>query len=161
MSNCVEWWGSKDKDGYGLFNFEGKLGRAHRLAWDQTNGPIPAGMCVLHKCDNPSCVNVDHLFLGTHKDNTRDMYEKGRSGMIGNTWNRGHTRNRGEKHGNAKLKEQNIQEICDLRKHGFTQQKIADWYGVDRGTIKDIVNGRCWKHLSIVQAQQVRAPQGR
>jgi len=82
MSRCVLTTWARDKDGYGarMTHRNGKnvSQRAHRVAWEEAYGPIPEGMCVLHRCDNPPCVNVDHLFLGTHQDNVRDMDAKGR-----------------------------------------------------------------------------------
>ena len=74
---CWEWTASKDKDGYGLFHFNRKQVRAHRFAFGLDN--IPKGMAVCHTCDNPGCVNPDHLFLGTNLDNTQDMISKGRN----------------------------------------------------------------------------------
>ena len=78
-TKCVEFTGTKDKDGYGQLSTT-KLGtrKAHRWAWMEVNGPIPKGLCVCHKCDNPSCINPDHLFLGTVKDNAKDRDKKGR-----------------------------------------------------------------------------------
>jgi hypothetical protein len=83
---CIEWQGYRDRDGYGITSmghiYDGTLKngvRAHRKSWIETHGPIPEGLHVLHKCDNPSCVNVEHLFLGTHTDNMRDMWKKGRA----------------------------------------------------------------------------------
>jgi hypothetical protein len=74
---CWEWSGARDRGGYGHFN--GAHGnRAHRFSWILANGPIPAGMLICHRCDNPPCVNPDHLFLGTVLDNHRDMDAKGR-----------------------------------------------------------------------------------
>jgi hypothetical protein len=80
QTDCLEWIGSLNRKGYGqvnsLKNFHSKA--SHRVAWEITNGLPPEGLLVLHKCDNPCCVNPDHLFIGTAKDNTADMYAKGR-----------------------------------------------------------------------------------
>ena len=82
LNDCWEWIGAKGDGGYGSFTFEGRCG-AHRVAWEMRNGPIPKGdgyhgTCVLHDCDNPGCVNPNHLFLGTQTDNMRDAGTKGR-----------------------------------------------------------------------------------
>jgi hypothetical protein len=75
---CWEWQGAHDGDGYGLIKIDGKLRRATRVAWETAYGPIPAGLSVLHSCDNPPCVRPDHLMLGTQRANIRDMLAKGR-----------------------------------------------------------------------------------
>lgn len=75
---CWEWTSQRNQAGYGQIR-EGKGAiSAHRAAWEIYRGKIPWGMCVLHKCDRPWCVNPDHLYVGDHKDNTRDMIERGR-----------------------------------------------------------------------------------
>ena len=74
---CWEWTAGQNSDGYGNFNFPNKTKSAHRVAWILTYGPIPMGICVLHSCDNPSCCNPEHLFLGTNQDNMNDLAEKG------------------------------------------------------------------------------------
>ncbi len=95
-NGCIEWTRSKDGDGYGFIRFSGVLHRTHRIAYELFVGEIPAGMCVLHKCDNPPCINVDHLFLGTHADNNRDKFNKGRGVIPIKIWQpyckRGHIR---------------------------------------------------------------------
>ena len=79
MDGCIEWPGSRNQDGYGNRWHEGRCMKAHRVAWMEVHGPIPDGMLVLHRCDNPPCVNVEHLYLGDQSRNMRDMSERRRS----------------------------------------------------------------------------------
>lgn len=78
---CWLWTGARGKHGYGIITLapHHRTGRVHRIMWELHNGQIPEGMCVCHRCDNPVCVKLDHLFLGTHADNVRDRIAKGRS----------------------------------------------------------------------------------
>src|SRR5690349_13982377 len=89
---CIEWDGTRHVKGYGQITIRGRTVRAHRLAWEKANGPIPEGMMVCHKCDNPPCINPEHLFLGTSKDNAQDSIIKGRRWAlrIGQCCRRGH-----------------------------------------------------------------------
>lgn len=93
-NGCWVWGDSRTEFGYGLLvkersskTYRGKQKTAHRLSWELHHGEVPDGLSVLHRCDNPPCVNPDHLFLGTHADNMRDMFEKGRNriGIKGTT----------------------------------------------------------------------------
>ena len=77
-SSCWIWLGSRDNGGYGTFHFKGKLVRAHRFSWELINGPIPNNKLILHKCDNPPCINPNHLYVGDYKDNMRDAQLRGR-----------------------------------------------------------------------------------
>lgn len=81
--DCWEWTGSADANGRGRFFFEGKIRTAYRVAFTLFNGPIPDGMMVCHSCDNPSCVNPEHLWIGTGSDNMRDAVRKGRHNYAG------------------------------------------------------------------------------
>jgi len=77
-SGCIEWTSYCGKWGYGQISISKKSLLVHRVIWEIFKGPIPEGFCVLHTCDNPPCCNIDHLFLGTHQDNTNDKISKGR-----------------------------------------------------------------------------------
>jgi len=79
MDDCIEWQGAKTSSGYGQRQINGRHTRVHRKAWADVHGPIPPGMFVLHRCDNPPCYNINHLFLGTAQDNSDDCKAKGRS----------------------------------------------------------------------------------
>ena len=134
-NECWEWTAGKNRvGGYGRFRLDGKRVGAHRLSWKLHNGTIPAGMCVLHTCDNPSCVNPTHLFLGTHQDNMDDMYAKGRGlkASIG-----------GEEHGNAKLTWDIVREIREAYPEQ-SQYQLAAKYNVCRSNIGFIVNNKRW-----------------
>jgi hypothetical protein len=75
---CIECRGGTNRDGYSPLSYRGKKYLAHRFVWQAINGPIPSGLNVCHACDNPRCINIEHLFLGTQADNLRDMRQKGR-----------------------------------------------------------------------------------
>lgn len=106
LSDCVLWTGYIKPDGYGQTKvIDGRQWIAHRRAWFEAHGPIPDGMLVLHRCDTPSCVNVDHLWIGTQLDNMRDMVAKGRhhyqvktSCKNGHAWDEANTRIDGKGH---------------------------------------------------------------
>src|SRR6056297_1654916 len=102
--DCVIWNGYKDRDGYGLFHLNGKLVRLHRLVFFMYNGYYPA--VVRHRCDNPSCVNHEHLQAGTNADNVRDRDERGRTA-------------KGDRHHFAKYDEETIRQVVDLRDTGM------------------------------------------
>jgi hypothetical protein len=133
--DCWEWAGARNPLGYG--NFWGGSGhaRAHRFAFELENGPIPAGLCVLHRCDNTSCVNPGHLFLGTMKDNTADMVAKGRA--------RGGVS--GERNGKARLTVEAVIEIRSRR--AVSARALAERFGVHRHTIHAIRRGQFWKEV--------------
>ena len=127
--NCWEWTGTKFR-GYGTITIGSRnLGKrsVHRLAYELFIGPIPDGKCVLHHCDNPSCVNPEHLFLGTQADNLRDMTVKGRR----------HT----------KLAPSQVREIREQYQPGsrvFGSRALGRRYGVEHPTILAIINGVTW-----------------
>lgn len=138
-TGCIEW----EKNllhGYGQTGVKEEGGwktrRAHRVAYKEYVGEIPAGMLVCHTCDNRKCINPKHLFLGTHQDNADDRVAKGR-GRCGI----------GERHSRAKLTEEQVILIRQLRSYGFTRKKIAEGFGVTTVTIGEIANRKKWKHV--------------
>jgi len=84
VTDCWIWQGGTNNVGYGMIRAEHGMRTTHRVSYEEHKGIIPAGMCVLHSCDNPKCVNPDHLRLGTHRENTQEMIRKGRSNHFGN-----------------------------------------------------------------------------
>lgn len=147
---CWPWNGSKNKKGYGEFFLDGKVQKSHRVAWRHQYGPVPAGLFVLHHCDNPSCVNPKHLFLGTASDNMQDALRKGRlrplitSGQ--SHFKSGHSP-RGEDAGGAKLTELQAVELLNLRKAGVGTLELSRRFGINRSTVQRIINGEYWKLL--------------
>lgn len=138
---CWEWTASLQKErGYGQINIDRRPHVAHRISWTLTNGKIPDGMCVLHKCDNRKCVRPNHLFLGTNKDNTLDMLAKGRQAN-------GCLITRGENVHTASLTEAQIPEIRSAAAAGETQRSIAKRYGVRQSAIWMIIHRRSWAHV--------------
>ncbi len=128
-TGCILWTGLRDRKGYGLIHIsDGGIKsnkQAHRLAWEIAHGEIPSGLCVLHKCDNPPCVNIEHLFIGTTLDNSRDMVAKGRC------WK-------------SKLTPGQVREIRIKAQPGVMMKTLAKEYGVTPGTISNIVHKKTW-----------------
>lgn len=105
----------------------------HRKAWIDLVGPIPDGMFVCHSCDNPPCYNIEHLFLGSQRDNMSDAAKKLRT-------------QHGESHRQAKLNENDVMEMRDLAGH-LSQREIARLYGVAQSVACQAINGKTWKHV--------------
>lgn len=142
-SGCIEWQGVKANYGYGRMTINKMPIRVHRLSWSFANGEDIGSLCVCHKCDNPSCINPEHLFLGTHLDNMRDCVAKNRF----NT-GKGRHRNSGTLNPKARLTEENVRRIrILLADKSMNVQTVADMYMVDRATIQDIKCNRTWKKV--------------
>lgn len=133
MSGCWLWYGAVNNHGYGKIWDGEKIEMAHRLAYRLHNGAIPAGVWVLHRCDNPACVNPQHLFLGTPKDNSQDMAAKGRAGK--------------SKHA-AKISALQATEIQQLpHRLGFGEaRRLAAHYGLSAGGFYKVRRGQRWGH---------------
>ena len=133
---CWGWTGGINKpSGYAVFRDRATaVSAAHRVAYQLFVGPIPKGMFVCHKCDNPGCVNPKHLFLGTHKDNQADKAKKKRA--------------TGERNGNAKLTPAKVLKIRkDYAAEKFNMYELADKYSVTRPLIGAIINRKIWTHI--------------
>jgi hypothetical protein len=154
-SGCWNWIGGKGKKGYGRFSIGGShnpdgtrrnsMVTTPRVAYRLFVGSIPDtqgshGSCVLHRCDNPSCVNPEHLFLGSNLDNVRDMDAKNR---------RVNAQLKGSAHPASKLTEKSVYEIATRIKAGESQVGIAKEFGVIPATINHIKRGRLWRHLNL------------
>lgn len=136
---CWNWIGAHDKDGYGWISVNKEQIYAHRYSYTVSYGPIPESVQVLHKCDNPRCVNPDHLFLGTHQDNMDDMLQKGRKRTVC-----------GEENGTAKLTEEQVNEIRAryIPRHPIHGcNAMAREFGIGQMEVSRIINRKRWKHI--------------
>jgi hypothetical protein len=138
-NGCWEWvgarWQGKFKElRYGKFSVDGRPRPAHRISWELNRGPIPEGMLVLHRCDNQGCVRPDHLYLGTHADNTRDAIERNRMCH-------------GERIWTHKLTAKDVPLIRAMAAAGVSAEKIGPHFGVVGRTVRYILEGRSWKHV--------------
>lgn len=139
-NNCWEWIGTKSR-GYGCVISTGKrkgrkILRAHRVSWEIHYGPIKDGIIVCHRCDNPSCVNPKHLWLGTPVENNRDRDSKGRQKTP-----------RGENHPMTKLTDSDVLRIRALHGRGIEQKKISKMFNVYPSTVSQIVHRIYWTHI--------------
>lgn len=132
QSGCLNWTGTLSPKGYG--RFRGKF--AHRISYEIFVGQIPSGLCVCHKCDNPRCVNPDHLWVGTQAENLADMHQKGRARFAYHMV--------GELHPNAVLTDAVALEI---KSSDLSLRQLGKKFGVNKSTIRDVRQGISWRHL--------------
>lgn len=163
-TRCHLWTGTILSKGYGQARMNGRRWRAHRLAYAILVGVVSDDIMVLHKCDNRKCVNPDHLFLGDHLTNMKDMTVKGRQAKgdrhysVTQPWaiargdrhgSRVHPEKRpkGELHGSAVLTECDVIEIRRRYAVGETQRSLARQFGVHQRSVYRIVNRLTWTHV--------------
>jgi hypothetical protein len=142
---CWEWEGHRNPAGYGVFSVGQKLILAHRFRWELSNAAIASEQRILHKCDNPACVRIDHLFLGTQADNVADMSAKGRDRKAA-----------GESHGRSKLTDAQVQQIRDLLNKGdLNGVEIGQIFGVSKSVVSLVRNGKRGGRPSIIETGKV------
>lgn len=136
-NGCVVWTGFKNNYGYGHVTINRKVRKAHRVAWEEENGPVPEGLCVLHDCpagDNPACINVDHLWLGTNADNVADRERKGR-----------HHSGRCERHGLAKI---NNEQALAIFRDPRPSRLVGIEYGLSGSSVRALRRGKTWRPVT-------------
>lgn len=134
-SGCWEWNGCRSDRNYGVLGYRRKQYRAHRVSYEIHVGSIPDGQVVRHTCDNPPCVNPEHLELGTHADNQADKVRRRREA-------------RGSRAGRAKLSDDQVLEVRRMWDHGLADQsRLAGLFGVNQTAISAIVLRKSWTHL--------------
>jgi hypothetical protein len=146
INDCWEWKGTLNDKGYGRFSIKGLQIGAHRFMFQCCNGPIPNGLLVRHLCDNPSCVNPNHLLIGTYQDNSDDAVERNRTCC-------------GENHIWSKLTEENVKDILNSLWAGkYNNKELSEIYNVCLNTIYSISTGKTWKYLwrQLTEKDQLR-----
>ncbi len=139
---CIEWQGALSDNGYGRINVSGRYNRVHRVVYELYHRPIPEGMYICHRCDNPRCCNPDHLFAGTPWQNSRDMLSKGRHKAFA----QGEVA--GGKNPRALLTDDDVVKIREQYANGnVTLKQLAKEYGVHFDTISKAINRVTWSHL--------------
>lgn len=138
---CLEWSGALDIYGYGALTIERKVYKAHRFIYELLFGKLPSNISVCHRCDNPKCVNPNHLWAGTHAENMKDMVSKGRL-----------TKNRaiGERSGQSKITEKDVLEIRRIFRpysRKFGAPALGKRFGIAPTQVKNIIHRRNWKHI--------------
>jgi hypothetical protein len=134
---CWAWQAAKTPLGYGFIKINGRMVGAHRASWLIYRGEIPPGKNILHECDNPNCVNPNHLSVGTQSKNISDMVKRGRGRIP-----------RGEGHYLTRLTNADVVDIRGKYANGnVTQRELAKEYGVDRSSISKICSRKNWKHI--------------
>ena len=131
QTGCWIWTLSLTQPGYGQLGVNGKIKRTHRLSYELFKGPIPQGMFVCHHCDNRACLNPQHLFVGTSKENTRDMILK----------------NRQKKPGGRKFTREDINHFRSEAANGVSRIELCETYHVSYKQLSRIINYRDWKNV--------------
>jgi len=133
--DCWIFLGPHTMQGYGKTTLKGKPITAHRESWILHFGLIPKGVCVLHKCDFPPCINPEHLYLGTQSENNKDAYSRNRR-----------PRPVGELNGRSKLSARDVRKIRGLCSRGEHQVKVANKFGMSPQMISNIVTNKAWRN---------------
>lgn len=130
MTDCIEWTKGVNRKGYGRMYRDGKLVLPHRAFFEETFGEIPNGMVVMHTCDNPRCFNIEHLKLGTPKENSEDMVSKGRQAK-----------------GSRLSKSLTEKDVVAIRSSTLSHRELGREYGVSQSTITRIIQRKTWRHI--------------
>lgn len=136
---CWNWTAYRDRNGYGTLEYPPPrrgFWRAHRFSYELHFGPIPEGLNVCHRCDNPSCVNPAHLWVGTTQDNNRDRDAKGRTAP-----------QHGEHNPSSKLRDADVRRIRELAEKGIRNKELALMFGVSKPLVTLITQRKIWKHV--------------